>query len=43
MYDDGQADVEKISEELLVDTILKSVKENMSLKHLQDSEDQEFI
>lgn len=43
VYDDSEADIEKISEELLVDTILESVKENMSLKHLQDSEDQEFI
>ena len=33
---------EKVEDSQLVDTILQSVKDNMSLKHLQDSEDQAF-
>ena len=33
---------EEIDDAQLVNTILQSVKDNMSLKHLQDSEDQEF-
>lgn len=33
---------EEVDDTQLVNTILQSVKDNMSLKHLQDSEDQEF-
>lgn len=31
-----------VSDSDIVDTILASIKENMSLKHLQDSEDDKF-
>lgn len=37
--DDGQ----EIPQEQMFDSILNSVKENISLKHLQDSEDNEFV
>lgn len=42
LYDDKKAGA-KLSINYIVSQILASVKENMSLKHLQDSEDQEFI
>lgn len=42
LYDDKKAGA-KLSQSYIVSQILASVKENMSLKHLQDSEDQEFI
>ena len=42
LYDEKNAGA-KLSQNYIVDQILASVKANMSLKHLQDSEDQEFI
>lgn len=42
LYDDKNAGA-KLSQNYIVDQILASIKANMSLKHLQDSEDQEFI
>lgn len=42
LYDDKKAGA-KLSQSYICSQILASVKENMSLKHLQDSEDQEFI
>ena len=42
VYDRIQ-DGEVVQDSEIVDTILKSVKDNMSLKHLQDSEDQVFV
>ena len=42
LYDDKNAGA-KLSQSYIVDQILASIKANMSLKHLQDSEDQEFI
>lgn len=41
VYDKFQNN-EEVEDAQLVNTILQSVKDNMSLKHLQDSEDQEF-
>ena len=38
-----EKDGEVVQDSEIVDTILKSVKDNMSLKHLQDSEDQAFV
>lgn len=40
---DGKNSGERLSQSYIVDQILASVKSNMSLKHLQDSEDQQFI
>lgn len=42
LYDDKNAGA-KLSQNYIVNQILASIKVNMSLKHLQDSEDQEFI
>lgn len=42
LYDDKNAGA-KLSQSYIVSQILASIKANMSLKHLQDSEDQEFI
>ena len=42
LHDDKNAGA-KLSQSYIVDQILASVKANMSLKHLQDSEDQQFI
>ena len=42
VYDRIQ-DGEVVQDSEIVDTILKSVKDNMNLKHLQDSEDQTFV
>lgn len=42
VYDRIQ-DGEVVQDSEIVDTILNSVKDNMSLKHLQDSEDQAFV
>lgn len=42
LYDENKSGV-KMSQSYIVDRILTSIKDNMSLKHLQDSEDAEFI
>ena len=42
VYDKFQNN-EEVEDAQLISTILQSVKDNMSLKHLQDSEDQEFV
>ena len=42
LYDDKKAGA-KLSQSYIVDQILASIKANMSLKHLQDSDDQKFI
>lgn len=42
LYDDKKNGA-KLSQSYICSQILVSVKENMSLKHLEDSEDQEFI
>ena len=42
LYDDKKAGA-KLSQSYIVDQILASIKANMSLKHLQDSEDQAFV
>ena len=42
VYDKFQNN-EEVEDAQLINTILQSVKDNMSLKHLQDSEDQEFV
>lgn len=42
LYDDKKAGA-KLSQSYIVGQILASIKANMSLKHLQDSDDQKFI